>query len=334
MVAVFTAHICNGQTNILANTAVVSFEKTPVWRLQVRTTTANVEDAGADGSVYIQLNDNDKVFKLDLGHDDRERKAVEAYDVISQNIVKIKDIQKLRIFTNSDDGWGIAKLEILVNNSVIFAKSFSPVKWLEKEGAQTPEIVFASAALRQHANWKLAGKPVTFFNPPTFLSAQTLEQMVESWFGDLTDHSDVDWGEKFGKGYVEAKRTNGNTVHFDLDMLYDLDGPFNPEVDIDFDLEFTCVNGKINTRVLNFKYEVGGNILESTLAAIANYFTGLDPVGRIHDLVENRLSFSIDLTDVIKTNCGSVSVNANGDLLIKGVVLKLKPGVTLKAPFN
>ena len=83
-----------------------------------------------------------------------------------------------------------------------------------------------------------------------------MDSIVESAVGNSLYHvKDVQWGKKQGNSYISSKRVNDHTLHFDLDLSYDIPGP-NPEVDVDFDLVFSCSNGVIKTEVRNLKTNV------------------------------------------------------------------------------
>src|SRR5262249_14526493 len=47
-----------------------------------------------------------------------------------------------------------------------------------------------------------------------------------------------------------------NTIHVDLDLAFDVPYWFDPEVDVDFDLQMTCVAGKITLTMKNVHVDV------------------------------------------------------------------------------
>lgn len=253
------AHRAAAQTPTFTKPA--KFDDVPVYRLQLVFTTANVEDAGTDDNVYVQLNSSMKAYYLDYGIDDRERGKTTAYDIVEPSVRFIRDIQNLNITKAGTDGWSPSKIEIRVNGVVIFTKTLSN-HWIDGNNGRQPFLNFTSAQLRNNGKWNYTSAP-NIHIPPLTISKKDLVSMVEGFVGNYIRYipnSDVHWGSTkgvktlFGDA-VEASYRNSQTLTFDLDLQVAAFGP-NPELDIDFDLVVSCTNGKVLIGVENAKANV------------------------------------------------------------------------------
>lgn len=63
----------------------------PIWRLQVCFLTANVGDAGTDDWVKVELNGANRTW-LDSGRNDHERNTDETFDLRTEGIYTLADI--------------------------------------------------------------------------------------------------------------------------------------------------------------------------------------------------------------------------------------------------
>ncbi len=251
----------NGTSNALPSRP-SNFEDVAVWRLQVKITTDGRSDANTDDKAYVQIgNSTQNRFYLDKGGDDRERNRTDVYDLVNVGVTKIRDIRFLKIAKQGTDGWCIKKVEILVNNvpTPIYQKTYSSCQWIDGNDGHPSSITIASHQLRQYSQWKYTSQNQgsIWFPPLGTLPRDMFENIVESLFGHLrhvqNDLKGVYWGKKYGSRWVEASYKAGPnpTIHFDLDLAKDVNNFFDPEVDVDFDLVFSCANGKITLELQN-----------------------------------------------------------------------------------
>ena len=90
----------------------------PIWRLQVRFITANVGDANTDDSMKVELNGANRTW-LDSGRDDHERNSDETFDLRTEGINTLADIDFFRVEKGGSDGWAIGQIQLLVNDVAI-----------------------------------------------------------------------------------------------------------------------------------------------------------------------------------------------------------------------
>ena len=303
---------------------VPAFEDVPVYRIQVKVETDVIKDAGSDGNFGIQLNRNDQFFKLDLALDDFKPGSVRVYDIISQSVNKIKDIQFLKFKAMTTDAWCIKRVELIINGALVFRHRYAGCEWLDENhesGQDKRYLIFDSNTLRRDQNWNHSNKDQYFTVFPGNIPKAFILDLVEAIVGDATVGSDIDWGRKFGSDYVEAEYKDNKTLKFDLDMIYDAPGPINPEVDVDFEIRFICENGKPGTILMNQKINVGDNIVENTIAKVVNYFSGYDIYGLIRSGIEKALTFDraggiFNGQFISVSNCTDLQVTSRGDVVI------------------
>jgi hypothetical protein len=247
---------------VIAETVLIptkpAFENISIHRIQLRLTTANVSDANNDQGVYVQMNAADEIFYLYRGFDNFEKRHTDTYDVLSRHINFIKDIQFIKLGVKGSDNWIIQKLELMLNDCAfpVFTKDYGASGL---NITQNQPLTIAGQVLRQAAGWNYNNSNVQIHMLPAILPKAKLLSLIEAAIGNQILDSNLAWGDYSGADtrwgpVVEVSYKNFNTLTFDLDLQKQIDGP-NPEVDINFDLEFKCINGHIHFEVKNVTYD-------------------------------------------------------------------------------
>lgn len=229
-------------------------ETTPIWRAQFRLVVADVSDAGTDDDVQIQLNTNNSTW-LDYARNDYERNSTFTYDLMLTNARRLGDITMLRIYKNKTDAICVRSMTLIINGRTIYSKDFgntqTTCKWLDNDDGHPNAYIVSGTTLRGHPAWQGFIQPAV----PTTLTRGELESRIEGAVGDRIQSNALMWGDAsynlFGRG-VEVTKKSSKSVHVDLDLAYDLPGPYNPEVDVDFDLAFSCSSGKVTATAKNY----------------------------------------------------------------------------------
>jgi hypothetical protein len=317
----------------VSNAVTRSFEDMTIYRMEMRIHTTNVEDAGTDNGVYVQLHDRDKRFYLNKSTDDFVRGHVDYYDVMSESVKKVRDIGFLKFGLRGDDGVSLKKIEIYLNGNryPVYVKEYgSQGRWLDNSQSFT----IPGYELRAFSGWRFTPQHSQMDNPPTAISRQMMLSLVENAIGNQLNYMDgFDWGSKvwglpntlFGPA-VEMTYVDNQTLHFDLDLQRKLGGP-NPEIDVDFDLTFKCENGIIHTELKNLKVETNwvGEVQkwirqkgsELIGLAIGSYVGQPVPGTVAGGLLAKYLSFDIkiDLQNPnVSSSCKTIDVSSNGDI--------------------
>ena len=258
-----------------------SFENVPVWRLQLRIKTSNRENANTDSEVYAQFRNNtSSIYYLDNGGNDREKNKTDVYDILDPNIKTIRDIQFMKLVIKGKDGWCVEKIELIVNgiNNPVFKKSFANCHWMDKDSGASPNLYISGSELRRASIWRHTTRNKAIWLPPSIIKRYTLEKMVESYVGHLMNANpkmkDLEYGKKFGRAYVEAKKTSNNKLHFDLDLVYHK--VVDLETDVDFDLVINCQQNKINLKVQGVKAKLNVPLLSTILSAFQSGLFKMD----------------------------------------------------------
>ena len=283
-------------------------EDTAIWRAQLRMVVADVDDAGTDDSVRVELSDGNGTW-LDYGRDDFERNSDFTYDLVLTNLGKLDDIKYLRISKVGNDGLCLKSFDLLINGKRIYSQNLTvgrtPCRWIDSDDGHAPLLLVSRATLRANTLWQQYTQPF----PPLLIPREELESRIESIIGDKLHGTKLYWGEISGRA-VEVTRKDDHTVHVDLDLAYSVDNWFDPEVDVDFDMAVTCSNGKITLTASNVQVHVDANwvtdVLSLGLVNIAEHYID----GRINDGLKN-FTFK---TEVGVPLCPTITVRPNGDV--------------------
>lgn len=295
-----------------------SFNNVAINRIQLKIKTNNIKHANTDSHVWVQLNANDTPYYLNNPGNDREKGKTDTYDILSSSISTVGDIKMIKLGIKGKDGWNFKEISLVVNGRTIYSKIFSGSgQWIDLDNKKHPKTYkVGTTTLRSSNNWKYNGYTDRIYRTPFTIPLSTMKSLVESSVGNsLYNFKKISWGKKYGKDYVEAKRISSNTLRFDLDLEYEIKGLPNLSVDVDFDLKFTCDNGTIITKVLNFKSETKGT---------SKYIKD-----QIEDFKDVLLSAcSLAPTKGIKKNCRK-GLNKIGQLLSFNLVYNGNPNIDL-----
>lgn len=305
------------------------FDEMVVYRIQLKITTASGQGSGTDDGVYAQLNGNDQRFFLSRGIENFETGKTVVYDILSEYIGQVKNIEFLRIGKNGQDALCISKVELLLNNNPepVFEKSWDIVRGTCIDKTYFPELEIPITELRMHHNWKLTKLNYDMLKKPAMISSAFLARLVEASIGNAMQLTNLRWGSTGGINTiwgdaVEIKRVNDNTMHIDLDMQRQALGP-NNEVDIDFDLAFYCTDGVIWYELE--RVEVSGDGSHGEGVPLVKKALKTYPVGKIFPTIERTLLARLYQTNTRPiseqgyaiSRCNSVHVTNNGDILIQ-----------------
>lgn len=291
-------------------------ENDMLYRVQVRVKTANRKDAGTDDPVKVRINGAEGTW-IDSAVDDHERGRSYLYDLVLLNAgsqgLKIRDITQLEISKTGSNGWCIESLELIVNNRVIYQKTFTGGQWLDNSKGKQPKFVISSRSLRANAKWKAYKSPL----PSGVIKRTELEQRIESIIGHYI-HADkkVQWGKLSGRG-VEVTQKDNQTIHVDLDLKGVVKYFPDAAIDVDFDIQITTRKGAIDLQILNFTPRITSRP-HKALLAVNGFFGGT-----------NKSQLQRSIRNEIQRNLASVAlsiptgdrelvalVNHSGDLVL------------------
>jgi hypothetical protein len=318
------------------------FEEMVVFRIQLRLTTGKGSGAGTDDPVYVQLNNGDKKFYLIKGIDNFKEGSTVVYDVLSDNVKKVKDIEFLRFGIEGDDGACLKRIDLLLNGSgtAVFSKLYPTASGACMDNGSSslsPTIEFSGSQLRTATSWGYTDLTRNImWRPPTQISKLWMVSLVEASIGNQIQHqgSGLQWGSTDGINTiwgdaVEVARVNDHTLHFDLDLQRDVAGP-NTEIDIDFDLDFHCTNGslsfdienlKVNTSlygdIRNFIIEKGSLIVAGALTVATGGLAFPTFYGAVLLKLNNGFAQPKPDGTTVAAACTKAMINNNGDVILK-----------------
>lgn len=266
---------------------------TPIFRLQARFYTANVGDAETDDAIKVSVNGANTLW-LDSGRDDHERNSIETFDLRMEGVNTIADLDFFRIEKGGSDGWGLRRVELLVNGRVIYGENFSGNLWLDNEGGHSRVFLMDHVFMRQRSEWQNFVPPVRSNIVPNL----DLQRRVEALVGDKLHDTGTDFigGEKG----AELFTLTTNSWRVDLDLEDQKQWPFpDLEYDVDFDLRVSCVNGQARFSVANVNSDASWPEDDWISGFIAGSFTP-----RFNELMKNYRF----------ATCPGIALASNGDL--------------------
>lgn len=314
-----------------------TIEDVPIWRLRLVIEVGDVDDAGTDDYVWTRFQPDAENFYLDYGRDDFTRGSRHAYDISNLAKVlghsptcsqpnpalctfKVRDIEELTIGLKGDDGIYLKRVDILVNNSQrpIFTHTFNPGRWLDSETGYTPTVQFSSADLRGNSYWTL-DKNSTLIDIPHTLSRGVIESMFEGYAGDFIAPTPAFWADRVGNpdlfgDHVVAERVSEHRLSFTAYFGLDAPAPLlNPTMDMFFDLDGSCPDGKLKFKATNFDtdvdYSLALNIFSLGIAKAVEEYAQNMADNMIAPL--EGLSFHVNVPI-----CSKGTFNSNGDFEI------------------
>lgn len=320
-----------------------AFEEMPVYRIQIRITTA--ANNGTDDAVWVELNETAHKFYL-AKVDNFNPGSVLTYDIIDADIKKLKDIRYIKFGVKGDDGPCFRKIELLINNSSpIYATQIVTTNGTcfdNNNSSVSPNLVVSYNQLRSHGNWNYNGTRKEIWRPATKITKEWITSLIEASIGNqmIQQGSSLKWGSHggtlenntlFGEG-VEVEFKNDHTLKVDLDLERDITGP-NPEADIKFELDFRCKDGIINMETQNVEIKTDAigsvqNFIRTTGFDLLSLGIGLFvapaaatpiTVGAWFTL-RRAIAFSIKLNPAApgaSNSCKQTIVTANGDILLQ-----------------
>lgn len=316
-----------------------TFEEVTLYRIQLKLTTGVGKGAGTDDVVFVQLNNLDKQFFLRKGVDNFIEGHTEIYDILPSNVKKVKDIQFLNFGVRGNDGVCLKKIELFFNGNInpVFSKSYSGSgSCIDNDTTEMAKnITIQSDELRSSVNWKYNSSNDDIWQPLQCISKEMILSMVEAAIGNQITiaNNGLAWGSKGGVdtiwgAAVEVNFVDKKTLHFDLDLQKTIKGP-NPEIDVDFDLEFNCQNGIITTAVKNVRtgtnwvgsaegwlISTGIPMLARAIAGVIGYPEAGTAAG---GLLSKFLSFSLNFdpqSPNSSISCKTINITPNCDIML------------------
>jgi hypothetical protein len=239
--------------------AATTIETMPLWRLQVRITTATNLGDGTDGHPAIRFNPSSTGVRtlnpqstaaFDRGH-------VDTYDL--RLLDSAKQITMLRLGIASDR-WCIKKVELLFNNRIAFADEPG------QRGCVQPgtNLDYNSSQLRHNSKWLNYGTPPAL---PHGLSATNLRALVSSVTGSAMLATPDYWWNRAVP--VSITRTNSSTLRVSFGILV-FDGVVDTrEETVTYDVRlFRGSDGRLHAKTASPAGPNDGTMVDAVVAQL------------------------------------------------------------------
>lgn len=293
---------------------------TPVWRARLWVQVCDYADAGTDNKVLAALNSANYTV-LDTPVNDFQRASAVSYDLLLTGVTKLADIQYLKIFKGGSDGVCIARLQLLVNERLIYDRIPSAAQqWLDDEYYSYDSRIFQipGSTLRAHSAWQAWTAPAR----PRILEASEMVSRLNTAVGtgmydfNVQSIDSLSWrsfscGGYEGKVCVDFVDSLTISVAFLLDYKC-IDPTFgdgycgDSQVPYWAELRFSCTpTGAIEvTRVSDGEWLVNGDVWNITNSERGDFNTVRQYVGP--RLLQAFLNVKVP-------NCAPIIVTPAGD---------------------
>lgn len=278
-------------------------ENVPVYRVQLGATTCNLPGAGTDDTVHVRLNAGNGTW-LDYSQNDFERAATFTYDLGLDGVAALRDIALLEISTDGDDAWCLRDVTLLVNNEVIFRRTYPPAgRWLSQVPGGRRALAFSGEHLRSHPSWE-GYRPSL---PPNPIPRAELESRMESAVGNALHGQQVTWRRLPGRA-VALTRAGRLTYAGALELEARLDNWADPEIRVTFHLAISCRSGQLTMRVRKLAFQVD-----------SPWYADVASFGMVDKKVEQRLRTAVEGLSLTRSTAlfvcpPALGITKDGDL--------------------
>jgi hypothetical protein len=174
----------------------------PVWRVQLLLKTGTRPNAATDDAIFVAVSDRQPFWVdriagdlnldgtwLDYAHNDFEQGDVHTYELRSDNIKRLGDLQRIQIGKVGSDGWCVAVAALKVNNEQVFRKDFGGnCDYLDGDHR---EHQIGYLEMRTHPDWPRSND--RFIGLPSGFKRDDIQAMIETEVGHFTYGTKTSW---------------------------------------------------------------------------------------------------------------------------------------------
>jgi hypothetical protein len=210
-----------------------------IWRVQIQLTTGDVDDAATDDPVAVSIagpirGQTGRTTWLDHDRDDFEPSDVHNYDLVDlAGVSELGDIESIDIFKSGTDDWCLRSVRLIVNESQVFEKAFSPpCTWITEQ----PDSLVQIAHDELHGgttwrNYRISLEDILWGNVAVLvIPHDQITGQIETRVGDRLVAANEDWDEDGDGAELYQVASPRAHVHFDVG------GPLDATMNVDFDL--------------------------------------------------------------------------------------------------
>lgn len=246
-----------------------TFENMPVYRIQLRVTTGQGEGAATDGRIYVKLGDDEgywkKIFYLFKEGGNFREGITQTYDIIDASIKYVKDIKKIELGVNGDDGVCFTKIELLLNNcsSPVYSSTSSGIVGsgnaqikdkgicIDNNSQEKKLYTISYAQLRNNGDWNFNGGRKNIWRPHKIISADWIKSIIECSLGNNMIYKwELNWGK------LEKTIPGTIRLNFSLKKIKYLDRDLQANVSVA--LKAVCEENVVNLYADNMSFKATG----------------------------------------------------------------------------
>jgi len=286
-------------------------DNTSIWRARIRLKTADVENARTiddfDNPILIELGCTGTY--LDYARDDFQKGSNDWYDLLIGDNFKYRDLHALSINKYGGNGWCLSEFELELNDEIVLSHIYPNNIWLN-HGSR---VYFSYEELRSNPEWSNAKEDWEILLSFMTVEKEQLSSLIQCIVGDESQRNEEFYWKK-GKS-VSLIRVNDTTIKVTLPLEASVSGWFDPDVDVTFNLKFTCDCDGIKIIPDDFDYSMSW--FYEQIASAINFqlpTSGIDP-----QTIDLGLPFCpvIEVTDEADVKFDIFTHKSNGSIDIK-----------------
>ena len=211
-------------------------DNTPIWRARIRLKTADVDNARTtddfDNPILVELGCTGTY--LDYARDDFQRGSNDWYDLLIGDNFMYRDLHALSITKYGGNGWCLSEFELELNDEIVLSRTYPNNIWLNHGNG----LNYCYDDLRSNPEWSNAKGAWDVLMSFMTIEKEQLSSIIQCIVGDESQRNEEFYWKK-GKS-VSLSRVDDTTIKVTLPLEASVDNWFDPDVDVTFNLTFTC----------------------------------------------------------------------------------------------
>jgi hypothetical protein len=218
-------------------------ESTEVMRAQLELSVCDVRGAGSDDAVSVSLGGRTRTW-LDQPGRDLERGGRYRYDLLLEDVHVLGDIGGLAIEKSGTDDLCLAELQLLVNGTPIFRRTFTGGLWLGADAG----LATSRAELRANAAWQGWSWSMSEWVASSggAISRRELVERLESSIASAMHDSGLAWNARAAPA-IDVRQKDESTVRVRAALVSEV--PYWLNEDVTLELELSVCEARVS-RVL------------------------------------------------------------------------------------
>jgi hypothetical protein len=282
---------CSTNLACFNNSCVNIVENTPITTMELVIHTCNSANAQTKARKFVVVDTGTRYLLDHPGTDTGAPNSEDTWGISIPGVNRLGDLRgiTLKLADQTTDGWCFDRVDLVVNGTRVFRKSFNPGVNLDSDGgdrviektvARDDELRTAFAALNRDAMCAL----------PAGITFAQIQHTVEGSMGHLFDVSQLDWVDQMSnaddfdawwgdEGSVTVSRVNNDSADIAVRFrareetsIFEFEGTVTAHIRLGFTcdwqvLEQTCDSGGCDLKNCSTDFHIGADLTSLSVDA-------------------------------------------------------------------